>query len=89
MSETINPTVLQMLERNIGKKILVVLDRNYGFEGVIATVSQDPPGLWMSNANSVVLRGTLANPTPQIVSREDRSELFITLSSVQRIEVLH
>jgi len=26
---------------------------------------------------------------PQVVSREDRSEVFINLSSVQRIEVLH
>ena len=89
MSAGASPTVLHILERNIGGKILVVIDRDFGFEGVISTVSQEPPGIWLSNAEAVVLRTTLANPLPQIVSREDRSELFINLNHIQRIEALH
>jgi hypothetical protein len=84
-----NPTVLHILERKRGRKILVVINRNYGFEDVISTVSQEPPGIWLSDAEAVVMRTTLANPLPQIVSREDRSELFINLNDIQRIEVLH
>ena len=89
MSTGISPTVLHILERNIGRKILVVIDRDFGFEGVISTVFQEPPSIWLSNAEAVVMRTTLANPLPQIVSREDRSELFINLNHIQRIEVLH
>ncbi|MCW4038247.1 MAG: hypothetical protein NWF13_05870 [Candidatus Bathyarchaeota archaeon] len=89
MSEEVGFSVLQILERNKGKNVRVVLDRNFGFEGEITTVSSDPPGLWISNANAIVMRTTLANPLPQVVSREDRSEIFVNLSSVQRIEILH
>ena len=89
MSSEVNPTALQILERYTGKKVRVVLERNFGFEGIVATVSQDPAGIWLSDAEAVVIRTTLANPLPQVVSREDRSEIFINLSSVARIEVLH
>ncbi len=89
MSSGISPTVLQILEKYSGKRVRVVLERNFGFEGVVAAVSQDPPGLWLSDSEAVVIRTTLANPLPQVVGREDRSEIFITLNSVQRIEVLH
>lgn len=89
MSSGVSPTALQMLERYTGKKVRVVLDRSFGFEGTVAAVSPDPAGLWLSNAEAVVIRTTLANPLPQVVSREERSEIFINLSSVARIEVLH
>ena len=89
MSTGISSTVLHILERSIGKKILVVIDREFGFEGVISTASQEPPGIWLSDAEAVIMRTTLANPLPQIVSREDRSELFINLNHILRIEVLH
>jgi len=89
MSEDVSPSVLQILEKNTGKKVRVVIDRNFGFEGEIATVSSNPPGLWLSKADAIVMRTTLANPMPQIVSREDRSEIFVNLSSVQRIEIIH
>ena len=89
MSTDMNPSVLQILEKNVGKKVRVILDRNFGFEGTIATILQDPPGLWLSNADAIILRTTLANPLPQVASREDRSELFINLNSVQRIEIIH
>jgi len=89
MSSEVSPTVLQILEHHAGKRVLVILDRNFGFEGTVATVSQDPAGIWLSDAQAVVIRTTLANPLPQVVSREDRSEIFINLSSVARIEILH
>ncbi|MFQ6076851.1 MAG: hypothetical protein ACE5Z5_12105 [Candidatus Bathyarchaeia archaeon] len=85
----VSPTVLQMLERTIGRKVLIILDRAFGYEGTVATVSSDPPGIWLSEAEAVVLRATIANPLPQVISREDRSEVFIHLNSVLRIEVLH
>lgn len=89
MSSGISPTALQLLEKYTGKKVRVVIDRSFGFEGIIAAVSQDPPGLWLSDSEAVIIRTTLANPLPQVAGREDRSEIFINLSSVQRIEVLH
>jgi hypothetical protein len=83
------PSVLQILERQIGKKIVAILDSSYGFEGTLAAVTLEPPGIWLSDADIVTLRTTIAQPVPQIVSREDRSEVFVNLNSVQRIEVLH
>ena len=86
---TASPSVLQLLEDYTGKTIRVILERNFGFEGTIKTVSSNPPGLWLSDAEAIVVRTTLANPLPQVVSRENRSELFVNLESVQRIEILH
>jgi hypothetical protein len=83
------PSVFQILERQVGRKIVAILDPSYGFEGNLAAVTREPPGIWLSEAEVVTLRSTIAQPVPQIVSREDRSEVFINLSSVQRIEVLH
>ncbi len=83
------PSVLQILERQIGKRIIAILDPSYGFEGTLAAVTHEPPGIWLSDADVVTLRTTIAQPVPQIVSREDRSEVFVNLNSVQRIEVLH
>jgi len=78
-----------MLEKNVGKKILVILNQAYGFEGTLAAVTHDPPGIWLSGAEAVIFRATIANPIPQITGREERSEIFVNLGSVQRIEVLH
>ena len=83
------PTVFHMLERNVGRKVLAILDPSYGFEGKLVAVTAEPPGIWLSDANAVVLRSTMAQPIPQVVSREDRSEIFVHLGSVQRIEILH
>lgn len=90
MSETgVPPTVFHILEKNIGRHVLVVLDPSYGFEGVLAAVTLEPPGVWLSDAEVVTLRATIAQPIPQVVSREKRSEIFVNLNSVRRIEVLH
>ena len=78
-----------MLEKNVGRKLLVVLDPSYGFEGTLTAVTREPPGIWLSDAEAVVFRATIAQPIPQIAAREERSEIFINLNSVQRIEVLH
>jgi len=78
-----------MLEKSLGKKIRVILDSSYGFEGSLAAVTREPPGIWLSDAEAVILRATIAQPIPQVASREERSEIFVHLDSVQRIEVLH
>jgi len=78
-----------MLEKNIGRKIRVILDPSYGFEGTLAAVTREPAGIWLSAAEAIVLRATIAQPIPQVTSREERSEIFIHLNSVQRIEILH
>ena len=82
-------SIFHMLERNLGKKIRVILDPAYGFEGTLIAVTHEPSGIWLSDAEAVVLRSTIAQPIPQVASREERSELFLHLNSVQRIEVLH
>ncbi|MEM3549999.1 MAG: hypothetical protein QXN87_00250 [Candidatus Bathyarchaeia archaeon] len=87
--QNIPPTVFHMLEKNLGKNVRVILDPAYGFEGALVAVTRDPPGIWLSNAEAIVLRATIAQPIPQVASREERSEIFIHLNSVQRIEVLH
>jgi len=83
------PTVFHILERNIGRRMVAILDPAYGFEGTLVAVTREPPGIWLSNAEVVTLRSTIAQPIPQVVSKEQRSEVFIHLNSVQRIEVLH
>jgi len=90
MSEQELPlSIFHMLERSLGKKVRVVLDPAYGFEGTLVAVTHSPAGIWLSDAEAVVLRATIAQPIPQVASREERSELFLHLNSVQRIEVLH
>lgn len=90
MPETNIPlTIFHMLEKNVGKEIRAIVDPAYGFEGTLAAVTREPAGIWLSNAEAVILRATIAQPIPQVASREERSEIFIHLNSVQRIEVLH
>jgi len=82
-------TVFHMLEKNVGRKVLVILDPSYGFEGTLAAITHEPAGIWLSNADAVIMRATIAQPIPQVVSREDRSEIFVNLRNIQRIEILH
>ncbi|MCK4477885.1 hypothetical protein KAU88_05095 [Candidatus Bathyarchaeota archaeon] len=83
------PSIFHMLEKTVGKKILVILSQTYGFEGTLAAITHEPPGIWLSNAEAVIFRTTIANPIPQIAGREERSEIFVNLNAVQRIEILH
>lgn len=87
--QVLPPTIFHMLEKNLGKKIRVIVDPSYGFEGKLAAVTREPSGIWLSDAEVVTLRATIAQPIPQVATREDRSEVFVHLNSVQRIEVLH
>jgi hypothetical protein len=87
--QAIPPTIFHMLEKNLGKKIRVILDPSYGFEGVLAAVTREPAGIWLSDSEAIILRATIAQPIPQVAGREERSEIFVHLNSVQRIEVLH
>lgn len=83
------PTIFHMLERNVGNQIRVILDPAYGFEGTLSAVTREPAGIWLSDAEAIILRATIAQPIPQVASREERSEIFLHLNSVQWIEVLH
>ena len=87
--QSLPPTIFHMLEKNVGKQIRVILDPAYGFEGTLMAVTREPAGIWLSDAEAVILRATIAQPIPQVTSREERSEIFVHLNSVQRIEVLH
>jgi hypothetical protein len=87
--QSLPPTIFYMLEKNIGNQIRVILDPAYGFEGTLTAVTGEPAGIWLSDAEAIVLRATIAQPIPQVASREERSEIFVHLNSVQRIEVLH
>jgi hypothetical protein len=90
MPDTALPlTVFHMLERNVGRRIVAILDTSYGFEGKLVAITRQPPGIWLSDADAIILRSTIAQPMPQVVSKEKRSEIFVNLNSVQRIEVLH
>ena len=83
------PTIFHMLEKNVGKQIRIILDPSYGFEGTLVAVTTEPAGIWLSGAEAVILRATIAQPIPQVAGREEMSEIFVHLNSVQRIEVLH
>ena len=87
--QSLPPTIFHMFEKNVGNKIRVVVDPAYGFEGTLMAVTSEPAGIWLSDAEAIILRATIAQPIPQVASREERSEIFVHLNSVQRIEVLH
>ena len=87
--QDIPPTIFHMLEKNVGNKIRVILDPSYGFEGTLVAVTREPAGIWLSESEAIILRATIAQPIPQVASREERSEIFVHLNSVQRIEILH
>jgi len=83
------PTVFHMFEKYVGRRVLVIIEPQYGYEGVLAAITYDPPGIWLSDADAVILRATIAQPFPQVVSKEDRSEIFVNVKNIQRLEVLH
>jgi len=75
-----------MLEKLVGERVLVVVERDFGYEGELVAISHHPPGLWLSKAEAIVLRSTVVNPIPQIISKEKKQELFVHLNSVLRLE---
>lgn len=82
------PTLFHMLENLLGKRILVVVERDYGYEGELVSISHHPPGIWISDAEAIVLRSTVVHPIPQVISKEKKHELFLHLNSVLRIETI-
>ncbi len=84
--DSASPTVFHMLERLVGKMVLAVINRDFGYEGRVAVVSHDPPGIWLSESEAVILRSTVVSPIPQIVNREPKGETFLHLDAIQRLE---
>jgi len=82
------PTVFHMLERLVGKRVLAVINRDFGYEGHLAVVSHEPPGIWLTESEAVILRATVVSPIPQVVNRESRGETFLHLDAIQRLETL-
>jgi len=84
--DSASPTVFHMLERLVGKRVLAVINRDFGYEGRVAVVSHDPPGIWLTESEAVILRSTVVSPIPQIVNREQKGEIFLHLDAIQRLE---
>lgn len=85
---SVNPTVYHMLERLVGKRVLAVINRDFGYEGRLAVVSHEPPGLWLSDSDAVILRSTIVSPIPQVVNREPKGETFLHLDGIERLETI-
>ncbi len=84
--DSVSPTVFHMLERLVGRRVLAVINRDFGYEGRLTVVSHEPPGVWMTEADAVILRSTVVSPIPQVVSREPKGDLFLHLDAIQRLE---
>lgn len=85
---SVPPTVFHMLERLVGKRVLAVINRDFGYEGRLAVVSHEPPGIWLTESDAVILRSTVVSPIPQVVNRESKGETFLHLDAVQRLETI-
>src|SRR5467141_3760573 len=83
---SVNPTIFHMLERLVGKRVLAVINRDFGYEGLLAVVSHEPPGVWLTESEAVILRSTVVSPIPQIVNREPKGDTFLHLDAIQRLE---
>jgi nitrogen fixation protein FixH len=82
------PTLSHMLEKPVGKRALVVVEHELGYEGEFAAIAHHPPGSWLSEAEAIVPRSTVMNPVPQIVVNEKRQQLFAHLNSVLGLEAV-
>src|SRR2546425_11088739 len=80
--DSASPTVFHMLERLVGKRVLAVINRDFGYEGRLAVVSHEPPGIWLTEAEAVILRSTVVSPVPQGGRRESKGETVLHLDSV-------
>jgi hypothetical protein len=85
---SVSPTVFHMLERLVGKRVLAVINRDFGYEGRLTVVSHEPPGIWLTESDAVILRSTVISPIPQVVNRESKGETFLHLDAVQRLETI-
>jgi hypothetical protein len=71
-----------MPEQNLPPTIFHMLEKSLGKK--IRVILDSSYGF-----EAVILRATIAQPIPQVASREERSEIFVHLNSAQRIEILH
>ncbi len=81
-----SPTVFHMLERLVGKKIQATISRDFGYEGRLTVVSHQPPGIWLTDSEAIILRSTVVSPIPQVVNREPKGDIFLHLDAIQRLE---
>jgi small nuclear ribonucleoprotein (snRNP)-like protein len=80
-------SAIGLLSECVGKKIRIIVKDNFGYEGVLSAVSDSPPSLFLSDADAVVVRTTIADPVPRVVSKERRSSIFVNLDAILRIEI--
>ncbi len=83
-----SPTVFHMLERLVGKKIQATISRDFGYEGRLTVVSHQPPGIWLTDSEALILRSTVVSPIPQVVNREPKGDIFLHLDAIQRLETI-
>lgn len=65
-----------------------MINRDFGYEGQLTVVSHEPPGIWLTEAEAVILRSTMVSPIPQIVNREPKGETFLHLDRIERLETI-
>lgn len=82
-----NHSILDMLRRNMGRRILAVMNERYGLEGTLVAVSEEPAGFWLSNVSQVPLQRSVSYDIPPIIHDEERGEIFINLKSVLKVEI--
>jgi len=70
-------TAFHSLEKLVGKPVLAVVERDLGYEGKLTAVSRHPLGIWLSEAEPIVLRSTVVDPIPQVVSKGTMSSFWI------------
>src|SRR5947208_16051649 len=63
---SVSPTVFHMLERRVGKGVLAVINRDFGYEGRLAVVSHEQPGIWLIQADAAIRRSSVVIPIPQV-----------------------
>ncbi|WXG45749.1 MAG: hypothetical protein WED05_03525 [Candidatus Atabeyarchaeum deiterrae] len=80
-------SAIGLLSECVGKRIRVIVKDNFGYEGTLSALSDSPPSLFLADAEAFVIRTTIADPVPRIVSKERRSSIFVNLDSVLRIEI--
>lgn len=87
-TSSIDYDLFQALEQRRGKLVRVVITEHFGYEGKLHAISRNPPGIFLTDADAIILRSTIADPIPQVASRVKHSELFIHLDSIFRMEFI-
>src|SRR4030042_184223 len=77
-------SIFHMLEKNMGKKIRVILDPAYGFEGTLMAVTHQPAGIWLSDSENKTQKNTFAktDTITRVTAKTIRSSGLILTPSV-------